>query len=1362
MVLYKRKPVIYQDPPPLPEDMSVKVWHIPETQEWFYSYQEYLDRLDYYNRRKFVCEVTGNSCFTYFEALESEKHEMKKVDQNFPEPLKEPVLRFLQFSTIPRLDLLVDMVYSQFKNDFYPGESVLVKFQDTKKPAKIKEKARFNAFVDELGMLRPGYCSYRVLFDNSTEVTIDESSISRDRAHFTKWFVKTFIKLSVSRSSKIGAPWIVREQFATKYRIPMEYPPHLLAFAPKTHVPKPSPKSRKRPGNEDSEHPAKRLDSKKDTKVEESQEQIKLPPILPNKVKMVAPKPLFAPAGTPGATTIAIGATGFKKLPLGDIMNANNKQSLQDPSEFKIELREPVYFGPKPPQASIDKMDGLEKMAYVQGLGSYLDVVAPKKCLIEDMDIPMGWPESQAPNELFNDFKIPRPQTIPELKDFISEALQSWIFLNVYSNALILDNFTFDDFINCFKLTEVRNIPLLDEIFCAVLSCFILGENEDVGLRIYGYEYAIKDDGDATPAGNSNHGNGNTANKNVQDDEPMVEIDFPIPTNGKYEDEEFLLVTIPQRSIFDEQSDDEENDGNDDDVDDNDDEEMKENDTTEIKTEDLKLEDDEPNDIQDEGEPKKVNVKVKSESNYGLDFDIYEGIKLSEDPSHSDSESEDEYDNKRNNAGKLLNYRNISWQERLFKRQFKDGYWQIIMLGVLSLVSHLKKYKSLVKQINDVLAPKGVSASASSVQNQFYTKMPIDLKIKALNVLCELLIEGKIIRSYIDNAMEEATRLRRDRLDAVREYKAVMDKARDLNAECNMLLQVWKKDKSATNLVLPPDEDSKRRRRNFTLKFEASEDEISLGNINAGYQKKLDARKECISEANKLRQIRKKIEKKLTELDCARVKIIGKDKFYNRYWWFESNGLPIVNRSSSIVNEDDEDDEDKDNNAAATNNKDIVNNPNDASQERYLMGRLWVQGPSFEDNMFMLDVIQKDFENFYKIKHNLEEKVDKIADQRENFAMIKAKIENSDYTKTEKLPVSFVAAAKEVFDLEFSEDGSIVKDKDGVVIYNKPEVKESKTIDGDSKTENQLVKAEEADDRNANIKQELTENGSEIVKEGGKSDDAGEKKKQDNTKDHKEEQPVKLTTQQRKLICEAPCPMISSKDWRFYESQEEIEQLIRGLVPWGNREAELRKELARIKGAIDASIEARRKALLLDDIPEAEKLLQKEIDEVYFSESDDSDGEKIMDELDEKSKTVTEEEPVEIEEVKPVYKRRTRRAAAKEEKDIEEAVGKSSKEIKGEEEQPNTVVVDSEVEQTIVKRASKRELKRRRLQDHQAKKKEYFDKMDELSELQQEREQQRCSEWVNQCAISRLGHSHYEGPPKVKNGGVSGYKKRKK
>lgn len=84
--------------------------------------------MDFYKQRRFICEITGHSGLNFFEALRSEVRdgspgdsisrflitknnrsqmdESREVNSTFPEALKEPILRRIQFSTVSRVDNL--------------------------------------------------------------------------------------------------------------------------------------------------------------------------------------------------------------------------------------------------------------------------------------------------------------------------------------------------------------------------------------------------------------------------------------------------------------------------------------------------------------------------------------------------------------------------------------------------------------------------------------------------------------------------------------------------------------------------------------------------------------------------------------------------------------------------------------------------------------------------------------------------------------------------------------------------------------------------------------------------------------------------------------------------------------------------------------------------------------------------------------------------------------------------------------------------------------------------------------------------------------------------------------------------------
>ncbi|KAK7213431.1 hypothetical protein V2G26_020609 [Clonostachys chloroleuca] len=115
MVLFKRKPVQFLPPAEI-EDDNAEVWLIKETGEVFVSYEDYLNRMDFYKQRRFNDQITGQSGMTFFQAQKSELHGGREVEKAFPEALKGPILRKVQFQIVSRLDHLVDTLFEEFNN----------------------------------------------------------------------------------------------------------------------------------------------------------------------------------------------------------------------------------------------------------------------------------------------------------------------------------------------------------------------------------------------------------------------------------------------------------------------------------------------------------------------------------------------------------------------------------------------------------------------------------------------------------------------------------------------------------------------------------------------------------------------------------------------------------------------------------------------------------------------------------------------------------------------------------------------------------------------------------------------------------------------------------------------------------------------------------------------------------------------------------------------------------------------------------------------------------------------------------------------------------------------------------------------
>lgn len=99
-------------------------------------------------------------------------------------------------------------------------------------------------------------------------------------------------------------------------------------------------------------------------------------------------------------------------------------------------------------------------------------------------------------------------------------------------------------------------------------------------------------------------------------------------------------------------------------------------------------------------------------------------------------------------------------------------------------------------------------------------------------------------------------------------------------------------------------------------------------------QKKEDIIKNCEDEVAV-------IDNDLREADCPRTRVLGKDRFWNRYYWFERNGMPYGGLPTSST----------------------------ASAE-YANGCIWVQGPGDLEREGYIDLPQ-DLEDEYKSRFNM-------------------------------------------------------------------------------------------------------------------------------------------------------------------------------------------------------------------------------------------------------------------------------------------------------------------------------------------------------------------------------------------------------
>ncbi|KAG5519127.1 hypothetical protein PMAC_002215 [Pneumocystis sp. 'macacae'] len=674
MVLQKRKIIKYVSiPEGIQEDQQV--WYIPITQEVFTEYDDYLSRMDFYNEKIFMCEITGHTNMTYFQAYQSELVHSQDVEKTFPESLKEPVLRKIQLSLTTRIDYLVDEIYDQFKKDYYPGESLICTIAGEKWEVQVREKTKFNEIISPNGVFRPAHTKYLIEMpekykkDDSREEVVDEKILSRERGSFTKAILRAFIKNVVKKEPWTGAPWIIKEKYAKKFKIEAI-----------------SPKLRK----------------------EEIERQL-------HKKKM-----------------------------------------------------------------EIEGMSGKHSKNY------------PLKYPIEDLDLAPTLNVPHRPGFIF--------ETLVN-KNSISALLETWTFLNVFCEPLILDSFTLDDYIDSLHYT-LLNPPceLINETHCSLLKSLV-SERSSTCLS--------------------------------------------------------SCMSPSKKDIFN-------------------------------------------------------RINVINNTYIGSFGD--------------------------------------NWRELLQKRIMQNGKWVIIVIGIINelLKNSLypEKYDMVLKEFN-----------VPDIKESYYTiyyNLNCDNKLRILEILIELCYNTPMTRNYIEECSESIIQAKKDKQELVKTRKQYLEKIREIREEMRKLFPSGiPRSEQSSPLEEQIDDEIDEENEEINDNYQGDDQSITYiedsiaTTIKTRSRSGANKRRKTFEEEPKIKsqpldpkslkqheklsqeikKIKKQIQKveedmlisdiNIREADAQRVRVLGYDRFWNKYWWLENNGMPYYGMPDSST-----------------------------SYAGYATGRIWIQGPS--------------------------------------------------------------------------------------------------------------------------------------------------------------------------------------------------------------------------------------------------------------------------------------------------------------------------------------------------------------------------------------------------------------------------------
>ncbi|GAW23934.1 hypothetical protein ANO14919_135110 [Xylariales sp. No.14919] len=462
----------------------------------------------------------------------------------------------------------------------------------------------------------------------------------------------------------------------------------------------------------------------------------------------------------------------------------------------------------------------------------------------------------------------------------VGPLLETWDTLNVYCEIFKLDSFTFDDFVQALEVTN-KDTPceLFTEIHCAVLKQIVSSEAD----------------------------------------------------GGK------LLVNLPEL----------------------DDEEEDEEDQSTSPT------------PEPEPEPKPTGRATRSS------LAKLEAERLRVEAEAAEKEKTPEITVKHRAPELLIDF---NWIEELKKRNFQDGGWEMIMVGLLHQLSKNPRQTVACEELLAALVPPDEEPSVELIRDQ-YSALDFGLRISALQILCMLTMETKAIRGYMDDCAETMTGYRKEKIEWQRNRKQAIEDLRALNEQRKLLLPdnmppsppvdlaeaaKTNGDAKASGSYDSPEEPSEdgndsdddgRARRSLRRGGDrAAERQRKREEQERKREAELAAKapKQSKQFVKLLKDIRKKedyvktcedeiavIDNDLREADCGRTRVLGKDRFWNRYYWFERNGMPYAGLPNSST-----------------------------AHAGYANGSIWVQGPDDIEREGYIDLAAQ-HQDEYKAKFKM-------------------------------------------------------------------------------------------------------------------------------------------------------------------------------------------------------------------------------------------------------------------------------------------------------------------------------------------------------------------------------------------------------
>ncbi|CAL1696016.1 unnamed protein product [Somion occarium] len=230
-------------------------------------------------------------------------------------------------------------------------------------------------------------------------------------------------------------------------------------------------------------------------------------------------------------------------------------------------------------------------------------------------------------------------------------------------------------------------------------------------------------------------------------------------------------------------------------------------------------------------------------------------------------------------------------------------------------------------------SPHAITSITPSSPRVQYPVLPTSDKVTILAFMCSMAVSSKSIHAHMEVCEEQLTALRKEKIEVNRTKKQYLEE----------MVAIMGESKEGTPKTNGAEEDTALQESSDLSDIPGSEGETETGSATPSGRPKLSRRKtqaterqlararqanekQKLAEHRRLDEEVNKLERRLEGIErdfrkllgAIRVKPLGRDRFYNRIWWFDGMGSASLIGSGGAI--------------------------------QYGSGRIFVQGPSEFDN----------------------------------------------------------------------------------------------------------------------------------------------------------------------------------------------------------------------------------------------------------------------------------------------------------------------------------------------------------------------------------------------------------------------------